>query len=122
MIMRLYLLVLVALTAWVAVTAIRIERLNAEAEFYLPRQDSYDGKWRVFHRHTVRIPRDELRGLVQGIGLLQYLLAPLLIGMSVIPLVMRTSATHRFWAMSSLIVGVVALGLAFYRGYFTSLG
>src|SRR5262245_7595761 len=59
---------------WVGIVAGVIELQNARAEFYLPRRDLHDGKWRLSMEDT---PRDRLRGLVSGVGLFQYLLAPL---------------------------------------------
>ena len=118
MISRLTFLVLLAVTVWVGVSAVRIERLNAEAGSYLPRHDD-DGKWRGSSDDT---PRDQLRELIGGIGLLQYLFAPLLVGLSVFHLARRESATRRVIAMCGGAVGLAALALAFYRGYFSSLG
>src|SRR5215471_9422132 len=40
--------VMMSLAVWVGFTSFRIERLNAEAGFYLPRRDGgADGTWRV---------------------------------------------------------------------------
>ena len=118
MIIRITFLLLVGLTVWVAVSAVRIERLNAATGYYLPRHDD-DGKWRISREST---PRDQLRGLVSSIGLLQYLFAPLVVGLSAYPFSRRDSAARRLLAACSGVVGIAALGLAFYRGYFSSLG
>ena len=118
MIIRITFLVLVVLTVWVAVSAVRIERLNAEAGYYLPRHDE-DGKWRVSRDDT---PRDQLRGLIIRVGLFQYLLAPLVVGLAAFHVARRDSATRRSLAACSGVVGLVALSMAFYRGYFSSLG
>ncbi len=118
MIVRLPLLAILAMTAWVGMSAFRIERLNADADFYLPRTDE-DGKWRVSLDAT---PRDQLRGLVGGVGLLQYIVAPILIGLSAFYFTRHESASHRIIAVFGTLMGLAALGLAFYRGYFTSLG
>jgi hypothetical protein len=117
-IIRLTFLLLVGLTVWVVVSAVRIERLNAEAGYYLPRHDD-DGKWRISREST---PRDQLRGLVSSIGLLQYLFAPLVAGLAAFHLSRREPAARRLLAACSGVVGIAALGLAFYRGYFSSLG
>jgi hypothetical protein len=111
-------LVLLLVTVWVAVSAVRIERLNADAGVYLPRHDD-DGEWRVSRDGT---PRDQLRRLVSSIGLLQYLFAPLVVGLSALHLVRRESGKRRIVVACSGVVGLAALILAFYRGYFSSLG
>ena len=118
MIIRITFLVLLTLTVWVAVSAVRIERLNAEAGYYLPRHDE-EGKWRVSREGT---PHDQLRGLVTNVGLPQYVFAPLVVGLSAFYLSDRESATRRLLSACSGVVGLAALSLAFYRGYWSSLG
>jgi len=110
--------VMVALTVWVVFVAVRIERLNAEAGFYLPRQDE-GGKWRISRENE---PRNQLRGLVGNVGLLQYLFAPLLVGLAAFHSARRDSAMRRCLAVSSGILGLVALSFALYRAYLPSLG
>ncbi len=111
--------VLIILTTWVAVSAIRIERLNAEAGHYLPRHDQ-DGKWRISRENT---PRDQLRGLIHSVGLWQYLAAPGVVGLAAILYVTRQrSPVIASVAVVCGMVGGAALVLAFYRGYFPSLG
>ncbi|MCU0750423.1 MAG: hypothetical protein MUF13_12845, partial [Akkermansiaceae bacterium] len=106
------------MSVWVGLTTFRIERLNAQADYYLPRTDE-DGKWRISQKAT---PHDQLRGLVGGIGLFQYLLAPLLIAFSALYFSRHKPASHRILAVCAASIGLVAVGLAFHRGYFTSLG
>jgi hypothetical protein len=109
---------MVGLAIWVASAAIRIEWLNAEAGYYLPRRDQ-DGKWRISQVNT---PCDQLREMVTSVGVLQYLFAPLVVVVAAFHLVSRDSKMRRCLAAGSGIVGLGALGLAFYRGYFSSLG
>jgi hypothetical protein len=111
---------LAVLTLWVAYTCVSIELQNARAGYYLPRRDGgADGAWRLSPNNT---PRDQLHGLIQTIGLLQYLLAPLLVCAATYILSRRSPATFRWIAVLGIAVGLVALGLAFYRGYLHSLG
>jgi len=110
--------VMVVLALWVLFAAVRIERLNAEAGYYLPRHDE-DGKWRVSREST---SRDQLRGLITSVGLFQYVFAPLVVGLAAFHLGRRDSAMRRWLATFSGIIGLVALSFAFYRGYFSSLG
>ena len=44
---RIGLALLLGLGVWVLTTAVRIEVLNAEAGYYLPRGNDGDGKWRI---------------------------------------------------------------------------
>jgi hypothetical protein len=77
--------IMLLLAALVLHTAVRIEILNAQAGYYLPRQDRQldgtfaDGKWRVSLENT---PRDQLRSVVQTYGAIQYVMAPLLFGVA----------------------------------------
>jgi hypothetical protein len=118
MIARYSTIIMVILAAWVGSSTIRIEVKNADAGYYLPRQDD-DGKWRV---SVERTSRDELRDLITSIGLLQYILAPLLIIFSIIFLRMESLGISHIMIYMSMIIGIIALGSALYRGYFTSLG
>ncbi|HEV2693097.1 MAG TPA: hypothetical protein VG347_09410 [Verrucomicrobiae bacterium] len=117
MLARLTFFVLLMLNAWTALSVIRIERLNAEAGLYLPRH-IHDGKWRISPDNT---PCDRLRELVNGIGLFQYLLAPLVIGLSAFVFVRKGPHTHHIVAIFTMAIGLAALGLAFYRDYLSSL-
>jgi hypothetical protein len=61
-------LIMLVLAAFVFQTAVRIEVLNAQADYYLPRKDRNpdgtfsDGEWRMSQENT---PRDQLRGVVR---------------------------------------------------------
>jgi hypothetical protein len=116
---RIALAVLLGLGVWVLTTAVRIEVLNAEAGYYLPRGNDGDGKWRISLDNT---PRDQLRGMIQTIGLLQYLLAPVLIGLSITSFFIYRCARARFVAASAGVCACIGLGFALYRAYFESLG
>lgn len=117
---RILLIAMLSLACWVCMSAIRIERVNAQAGFYLPRQDNGDdGKWRVSPDST---PRDRLRELVMSIGLLQYVFAPILLSSGYYFLFHRSSKMRVFLGAFCGIVGVSALILAVYRGYYSSLG
>ena len=115
---RIIFIAMIGLMMWVGTTAIRIECLNAKAGYYMPRHDD-DGTWRISMQNT---PRDRLSRLVEGAGFLQYVLAPLLIGLAVVSGFRSKSAFQSCLAASSGIVGLAALGFALYRGYFSSLG
>jgi hypothetical protein len=116
---------MILLAAFVIQTAARIEVLNSQAGNYLPRQDRNpdgtfaDGKWRASLEST---PRDQLRGVVQTLGRLQYLLAPGLLILAVaVSLRSRVSWTKVAGAVS-VFVAVIAAWLMLYRGYYQSLG
>ena len=111
--------VLLTLTVWVTLTAVRIEQLNAKAGFYLPRNDE-DGTWRTSRMNDT--PHDQLHGLVSGIGLLQYLLAPSVVALGVAQSVTTRRVAFRRFGACAAIVGMAAWALALYRGYFSSLG
>jgi hypothetical protein len=111
---------MVLLALWVAISCVRIELLNAQADFYLPRKDGgADGAWRVSPNNE---PRDQLRGLIEVTGLLQYPLAMLLAGLAVWQLSKRGIKTDKRVVVCCLVVSLVALAMAVYRGYYTSLG
>jgi hypothetical protein len=116
---RVTLAFMVGAALWVTSVAIRIEVQNAAAGYYLPRRDGEAGKWRMSREST---PRDQLRGLVSTVGLSQYFFAPLLMALAAIHATGHNAPWRRWLALSSGVVGVIALGLAFYRGYFSSLG
>ncbi len=113
------------LTAFVVQTAVRIEVLNFRAGSYLPRKDRNpdgtlaDGKWRISSENS---PRDQLRALVQTLGLLQYLLAPLLLILAIPVLWKSRKAWVRLGAALSLIASTIAISLMLYREYYQSLG
>jgi hypothetical protein len=104
---------------WVGVVAGVIEFQNARADFYLPRRDLHDGKWRISIEGAD--PRDRLRGLVSGVGLLQYLLAPLCIILGIVHSLREREAWRRRVAFVCWVVGSVAFVLAAYRGYLSSI-
>lgn len=108
----------IGLGIWVGVVAGVIEFQNVRADFYLPRQDLYDGKWRISMNDT---PQDRLRGLVSGVGLLQYLLAPLCVVLGIVHSRRESAAWRRCVAVVCWVVGSVAVILAVYRGYLSSI-
>jgi hypothetical protein len=114
---RIIYVVMFVLASWVICVSFRIEVLNARAGFYLPRRDQ--GTWRVSRQDT---PRDQLRRLIEREGLLQYLFAPILIGLGLFWLLRRGSAQRRALALGCIFIGLVALTFAFVRGYLSSLG
>jgi hypothetical protein len=116
---RLTLAFMVGVALWVTSVAVRIETQNAAAGYYLPRRDEEPCKWRMSRENT---PRDRLRGLVSTVGLLQYLLAPLLMALAAIHVTRRSTPLRRWLGISSGVAGLITLSLAFYRGYFSSLG
>lgn len=105
--------------------AVDIEILNANAGYYLPRTDRNldgsfaDGKWRISAQHTAR---DQLRSAVESIGLIQYLLASILLGLSVLMIVKKSTHSVRIFGSALMAISTIALCLCVYRGYFTSLG
>jgi hypothetical protein len=113
------------LTTIVLQTAVRIEVLNFQAGSYLPRKDRNpdgtlaDGKWRLSLENS---PRDKLRALVETFGLLQYLLAPLLLIFAIIVLLKSRRSWIKIGAMLSLLASTCAMSLALYREYYQSLG
>jgi hypothetical protein len=116
---RITLAVMIGVALWVTTAAVRIEIQNAAASYYLPRRDDESGKWRMSRENT---PRDRLRGLVSTVGLWQYFLAPVLMALVAVQSARRGTPTQRALGFVSGVVAVISLGLAFYRGYFSSLG
>src|SRR5437867_350241 len=99
MIYRITFALMIGLAVWVALSCVRVERLNAQAGFYLPRRDGgADGQWRISRQNT---PRDQLRGLIMSAGLLQYLFAPIVVGLAAFHLSRRGSAQRRWLAASA---------------------
>ena len=103
---------------WVAAVAIRIETENAAAGYYLPRHDE-PGKWRTSREN---MPHNRLRTWVSTVGLCQYLFAPLLVALAAIHITRRDTPWQRWLGIGGTAVGLMALSLALYRGYFSSLG
>lgn len=118
-------LIIFLLAAFVVYTAVRIEILNAQAGYYLPRQDKNpdgsfsDGKWRVSMNND---SRDQLRAVVEFNGLMQYLLAPVLFILSVFVIAKSQSVSAKIFAIVCLFTSIVAIYLMFYREYLSSLG
>jgi hypothetical protein len=122
---RILIAIMILLAALVFQSAVRIEVLNIQAGNYLPRRDRNlegtlsDGKWRISAENT---PRDQLREAVQTFGLLQYVLAPLLLLLALGVFL----KTRRSWSGSlaafSGVVAVSAISLMLYREYYQSLG
>lgn len=117
--------IMLLLTLFVLHTAVRIEILNAQAGYYLPRHDRQpdgtfaDGKWRVSLENT---PRDQLRKAVQTYGIVQYVIAPLLFAVAAFVALKSKIMWARVVGATSVFVAVVALWLMFYREYWSSLG
>src|SRR5215204_2499094 len=118
-------LLMLLLAGCVTFTAARIESLNAQVGYYLPRQGrdlggtAADGEWRISGGDT---PRDRLRGVVQTFGLAQYLLAPALFVLAGIVSMRSRLRWARLAASAGVLVAVVAMWLMVYRGYYQSLG
>ena len=118
-------LIMLVLAAFVFQTAVRIEVLNAQAGYYLPRKDRNpdgafsDGKWRISQENT---PRDQLRGVVRTFGLPQYVLAPLLLTISAL----ASKKSKQRWAKVAgfivMLAAVIAIWLMLHREYYQSLG
>lgn len=121
---RVLIIVMILLTAFVLQSAARIEILNMRAGNYLPRSDRNpvdslaDGKWRISQENT---SRDQLRGLVQTLGLLQYVLAPLLLILAIAVFLKSRGSRAKVAAAFSVFVATIAISLMLYREYFQSL-
>ena len=117
--------IILLLAAFVLYTSLRIEYLNVRAGSYLPRHDRNadgsfsDGKWRISSECA---PRDQLRAIVATFGLMQYLLAPLLLTLAVLTVVRTRSGWVRLVGSCCSLIALFALTLMYYRGYYTSLG
>jgi hypothetical protein len=117
--------IMVLLAAFVLYTAVRIEILNAQAGYYLPRQDRQldgtfaDGKWRVSLENT---PRDQLRWVVQTNGTMQYVMAPLLFAVAALVALKSRIKWAKVGGATGMLVAIIALWLMFYREYWSSLG
>jgi len=116
---RLSLILMIGCALWVAGVAGLVEAQNARAGFYLPRRDRHDGKWRISGQDT---PRDQLRGLVGGVGLLQYIFCPLVIVFAACHATISSSRLVRHTSVAAGAVGLIAGMLVIYRDYFGSLG
>lgn len=116
---------MVFLAAFVLYTAVRIEILNAQAGYYLPRQDRQldrtfaDGKWRVSLENT---PRDQLRWVVQTNGAMQYVITPLLFAVAAFVALKSRIKWARVAGATCMLVAIIAVWLMFYREYWSSLG
>lgn len=115
---RLVFAVLIALALWVSGVASVIEIKNAQADYYLPRQDHYDGKWRISRWNT---PRDQLRGLIHSVGLLQYPLTLLIILVAPFQAFSHWPHPRGRWSLVCGLLGLAAWFLAFHREYLSSL-
>jgi hypothetical protein len=122
---RIPVVVMFLLTAFVVQTAVRVEVLNFQAGNYLPRTDRNpdgtlaDGKWRESLENN---PRDQLRDLVATFGLLQYLLAPLLLIFAIVVLLKSSRSWAKICVTLSLVVSTIAISRMLYREYYQSLG
>lgn len=116
---------MILLTAFVLHSAARIEILNMQAGNYLPRADRNaegeltDGKWRISEENTAR---DQLRAAVQTFGLLQYVLAPLLMVFALAMFLKTPRSWTKLAATFGVVVAAIAISLMLYREYYPSLG
>lgn len=119
-----YVLLLV-LTALAGFTAGRVEVLNAQAGFYLPRDFAVDGgKWRqsLYVVTAAENARNQMRDVVGTWGLVQY---PLTYGLVVAYGVTLYRRPALRWRMPLVVGALATVGcvvLMHYRGYFTALG
>ena len=117
--------IVLLLAAVVLYTSLRIEYLNVRAGSYLPRKNGdadsslSDGKWRISSEDT---GRDQLRKVVATFGLMQYLLAPLLLALSILVVVRTKSRRAQLAGSFCCMIALLALTLMYYRGYYSSLG
>lgn len=117
--------IMVLLAAFVLYTAARIEILNAQAGYYLPRQDRQldgtfaDGKWRVSLENT---PRDQLRRVVQTTGAMQYMMAPLLFAVAALVALRSRIKWAKLAGATGMLVAIIAVWLMLDREYWSSLG
>lgn len=119
MIHRIIFVVMLILTILCINTALQIEILNAKDNFYLPRNDDcVDGKWRISPYNT---PRDQLREWINGPGLLQYILAPVLLFLSIFQIKRKDSIIRKIISVFCFICSIICIILMIYRGYFSSL-
>ena len=113
------------LTVFVLYTSLRIEYLNIKAGYYLPRQNRNadgtfsDGTWRISSENSAR---DRLRQTVSTLGLVQYLIVPLLLALSLFQGLKSRTRWVRTIAIASGLIGLFALTMMYYRGYYSSLG
>ena len=118
-------ILIVLASCFVAQTAVRIEILNAQSDYYLPRNDRMtdgtraDGKWRISQENT---PRDQLRAIIETYGLLQYLLAPALLICAMIYFLSAKTRVERIVNSSAASIAAIGIVLMMYRGYWDSLG
>lgn len=121
---------------WVLCVCVLIEVTNFQADFYLPRQDvNEDGilsTWRVLRPERAMelgitmsdadVARGRLREQVGVFGLFQYPLAGIVLLISFVQLNGDRHGNSLHLARFNFGVALLALMLAFYRGYLTSLG
>ena len=118
-------ILLMLLTAFVVHSAARIEVLNIQAGNYLPRRNRdldgnlTDGKWRISPENSAR---DQLREAVQTFGLMQYVLAPVLLIFSLAVFFKTRRSRASVAATFSVFVAAIVIWLMLYRGYYESLG
>lgn len=112
--------VMVVLSLWILGVCGLIEYTNAKAGYYLPRKDGEaDGQWRISRYNT---PRDQLRGLIEYEGQLQYLFCAVVLGLSIYHILRLKNRVCLWLAIFSGGAGLISLGFAIYREYFSSLG
>ena len=122
---RILIFIMILLAAFVLYTAVRIEILNAQAGYYLPRQDREpdgkfaDGKWRVSLENT---PRDQLRWVVRTNGTMQHAMAPLLFAVAALVARRLRNKWAKVAGATCMLVAIIAVCLMFYREYWSSLG
>ena len=118
-------MVILLLAAFTLHTALRIEYLNVSAGSYLPRRDRKtdgtfsDGTWRISSEDSAR---DRLRQTVGTFGLVQYLAVPLLLALSLFQGFKSRARWVRTIAIGCCLIGLFALTMMYYRGYYSSLG
>ena len=118
-------LVILLLASFTLYTALRIEYLNVRAGSYLPRRDRNtdgtfsEGMWRISSEDSAR---DRLRQTVGTFGVAQYLVVPLLLALSLFQGFKSRAWWMRTIAIGCCLIGLFALTLMYYRGYYSSLG
>ena len=121
MIHRLSFALMIGLAIWVISVGAVIEWKNSVAGYYLPRRDAEAGsKWRVSYGDYT--PNDQLRQLVESVGLLQYPVCLILGALAVFHFNKRENQSRRILSAIAAACSFLALCIAFYRGYFSSLG
>jgi EamA domain-containing membrane protein RarD len=75
--------------------------------------------WRISQEIT---PRDQLRGVVRTFGLLQYVLAPLLLAVSALAAKKSKPRWAKVAGFIVMLAAVIAIWLMLHREYYQSLG